>query len=889
MLTKGDLENQKFHTQAPEEVLELLRTTLSGLSASEAAQRLGHFGENALEEGRKKTLIIKFLEQFKELMVLILLVASVVSGAMGEWTDTAIILAVVIINAVLGVAQESKAEKALEALKKMAAPSIKLKREGILVQVPTSQAVPGDILVVEAGDLVPADARLIEIASLKSEESALTGESVPVEKHIGLLEDAEAFIGDRKNMIYSGSSITYGRGVAVITATGMDTEVGHIAQQLTSDMDSTTPLQKKMTELSKVLSVGVVIVATGTFVVGVLRGRPMMDMFMTAISLAVAAIPEGLPAVITIVLAIGVQKMAKRNAIIRKLSAVETLGSTQIICSDKTGTLTQNRMTVSALYADQVVLSAEEADPEIQSVRRLIEAISLCNDSRKAAEDHPDPYLGDPTETALVVFADLKGIEKHPLEQAQPRVHELPFDSGRKLMSTVHDSGQRIRMATKGAPDVLLMRCTHYLQQGEVLPMTESVRTEIFKVNSAMASQALRVLAVAERWFDDLPEMLKPDEDEVALTFLGLVGMIDPPRPEARAAVELCSSAGIRPVMITGDHKDTAAAIAKALNILQHEEGIITGSELNDMSDDVFESNIERYSVYARVSPEHKVRIVDAWQKQGKIVAMTGDGVNDAPAIRSADIGIGMGITGTDVSKGVSNMVLSDDNFATIVSAVEEGRKIYANIRKCVQFLLSCNLGEIVAIFLGTLMGWTVLLPIHILWVNLITDTLPALALGMEKAEKDVMNTPPRDAKASFFSDGVGHSILFRGFFLGLITLSTYWYGETHYNHQVAMTMAFATLGLIQLAQSINTRSNDKSVFKIGFFSNPYLNGAILISAFLQVSIIVIPGLNNLFKVVSLSPGQWGVVLMASFSIIPVAEVIKLFLNLKGKKTNPKT
>lgn len=884
MLTKEELETQMFHTLETGAVMEVLGTGKSGLTRAEAQTRQTQFGKNVLDEGKKKSLLVKFLEQFKDLMIIVLIAASVISGLVGEWTDTAIIMAVVILNAVMGVVQESKAEQALDALKKMSAQSIRLKRDGKIYKLPTSEAVPGDILYLEAGDLVPADGRLIESASLKSEESALTGESVPVEKHIEALKDAEAVIGDRKNMVYSGSSITYGRGIAVVTATGMQTEVGKIAQQLTGDMDTATPLQKKMAELSKILSIVVVIIAALMFVVGILRGQERFDMFMTAISLAVAAIPEGLPAVITIVLSIGVQKMAKKNAIIRKLSAVETLGSTQIICSDKTGTLTQNKMTVKEIFAGMASSTAEDADPQNGDVKTFIEAIALCNDSKKSVEGDKEPYMGDPTETALVIFGDEKGYEKQALDEAYPRVGELPFDSERKLMSTIHKTEDRLRMTTKGAPDVLLARCSHYRENGEVKVMTEAARKAILSANTAMASKALRVLAAAEKTIQGTPASLKADQDEQALIFLGLVGMIDPPREEAKAAVATCARAGIQPIMITGDHKETAAAIAKELNILKEGDLIITGAELAAISEPEFEKTVQKYSVYARVSPEHKVRIVDAWQKQGKIVAMTGDGVNDAPAIRSADIGIGMGITGTDVSKGVANMVLADDNFATIVTAVEEGRKIYANIRKSVQFLLTCNLGEIVTIFVGTMMGWTVLLPIHILWVNLVTDSLPALALGVEKAEDDVMDQPPRDPKAGFFSDGVGISIAFRGVIQGLITLSAYWYGETHYNHEIAMTMAFATLGLIQLAHAMNTRSNEKSIFKIGLFSNRFMNGAILLTSVLQVGIILIPGLNSLFRVTHLNLSQWGIVLAASLSIIPIVEVIKLITRALGKK-----
>lgn len=884
MLTQEQIKAEAFHTQDIESVYGALETGIEGLSQLEATRRLEIYGQNTLEEDHKQSLAQKFLAQFKDLMILVLIAAALISGLVGEWTDTAIILTVVLLNGILGVAQEYKAEKALEALKKMSAQTVGLKRDGKMVLKPASEAVPGDLMYLEAGDFIPADGRLIEAASLKANEAPLTGESVPVDKHTQRQLDPLAVLGDRKNMVYAGASITYGRGVAIITATGMQTEVGKIADQLGDALTEQTPLQKKLAELSKILSLSVLGIAVLMFLVGLLRGQPLLNMFLTAISLAVAAIPEGLPAVITIVLSVGVQKMARRSAIIRRLSAVETLGATQIICSDKTGTLTQNKMTVTEIFTGLRIFAAEQADPSDSDASAFMEAMVLCNDSKQTEEGASEPYVGDPTETALVVMGHSKGILKRALDRKTPRIMELPFDSERKLMSTLHQTEKGLRMTTKGAPDVLLSLCTHYFHNGQVKPLTEEIRQEILDANRGMASKALRVLAAAEKWLNELPENLQADRDEQGLTFLGLAGMIDPPRDEAAAAVETCIRAGIQPIMITGDHKDTAEAIARALKILKAGDAVLTGAELSALTDEVFEAQVQRYTVYARVSPEHKVRIVDAWQKKGKVVAMTGDGVNDAPAIRSADIGIGMGITGTDVSKSVSNMVLADDNFATIVAAVEEGRKIYANLRKCVQFLLTCNLGEIVTLFFGTLMGWTVLLPIHILWVNLVTDALPALALGLEQAERDVMDQPPRAADASFFSDHTGISIILRGVIQGSITLSAYWYGETHYSHEIAMTMAFATLGLIQLAHGLNTRSNRGSLFKMGIFSNPYMNGAILLSALLQVGIILIPGLNSLFRVTHLSLSQWGIVLLASLSIIPIVEIMKLYQRAVHKK-----
>ncbi len=869
-----------FHTFDEKTALENLNSGSEGITEAEAAERVGIYGKNELTEGRKKTVLGMFLEQFKNVMVIILLIAAVISGLTHELTDSFIILAVVIINAVLGVVQENKAEKALAALKKMSSPYAKVKRDDEVRQIESENLVPGDIVLLEAGDYVPADMRLLQSASLKIEEAALTGESVPVEKIVGKIEKADIVIGDRRNMAYSGSSITYGRGLGVVTATGMNTEVGKIAGHISGNDAQETPLQKKLGEMTKYLTIAIIGISIVIFFTGILQGRNYLEMFLTAISLAVAAIPEGLPAVITIVLAIGVQKMSKRNAIIRKLSAVETLGSTEIICSDKTGTLTQNKMTVKEAYLDGVIKKAEELTSDDSSMVIFAHSLVLCNDSKVTRVDKAAAgFIGDPTETALASFAHDKGFHKDQLDKLLPRKSEIPFDSERKLMTTVNEINDRLRVFTKGAPDILLDRCTGILLNGKVEPLSGRHRDNVRAANKAMAGKALRVLGVAYKDIDEIPRTPTSEEIEAGLIFVGLVGMIDPPRAEAKEAVRICSEAGVRPVMITGDHRDTAAAIAKELNIIKDESEVITGSELNAISDEDFEHEVTKYSVYARVSPEHKVKIVNAWKKRGKVVAMTGDGVNDAPALKASDIGIGMGITGTDVAKGVSNMVLSDDNFATIVIAVEEGRKIYSNIRKTIQFLLSSNLGELVTLFIGTMMNWTVLLPIHILWVNLVTDTLPALALGMEKAEKDIMKQKPRRANSSFFSEGIGISVIYQGVIKGLITLTAYYIGLRLYSQEIAITMVFATLGLIQLTHSLNVRSNTKSLFRLGLFSNLYLIGAIAIAAVLQLIVIIVPYFNGIFKVKQLNLEQWLIVAAASLMIIPVVEAVKLVMS----------
>lgn len=899
--------NQMFHTLDSAEVLRRLETRETGLSTEEASGLLARYGKNLLKETKPKSLLAKFIEQFKNVMIFILLAAAVLSGILGEWTDTVIILLVVILNAVLGVIQENKAEQALEALKSMSSPQARVRRGGQVREIKSEELVPGDIVLLEAGNVVPADIRLLEAASLQTEEAALTGESVPSDKHTGVLEGNDLVIGDRTNMAYMSSSVTYGRGVGVVTATGMETEVGRIAGYISEEEADVTPLQKKLDELGKYFTYIILGVCVVIFAVGLLEGRELLDMLLTSISLAVAAIPEGLPAIVTIILALGVQRMAKRKAIIRKLPAVETLGSTEIICSDKTGTLTLNKMTVEKLYVDGAAIEADRGINESQGGELLLQAMTLCNDSsidegKHAAEassagDRAETktgsmestksgkaIIGDPTETALVDYALSIGTDKRVLEQRYPRVGELPFDSDRKLMTTIHklENGE-FRVLTKGAPDVLLSRCSHIYEGGNVIALTEEHSARITASNKSLADEALRVLAFAYRDHAEQPAEPSPGVTEKELIFLGLTGMIDPPRDEVRDAVAVCRRAGIRPVMITGDHRDTAAAIAVRLGIIEDDKAVLTGRELDGISEADFAARVEDYSVYARVSPEHKVRIVKAWRQKGKIVAMTGDGVNDAPALKSADIGVGMGITGTDVAKGVSDMVLADDNFTTIVVAVEEGRKVYSNIRKSIQFLLSANLGEVLTLFIATMIGWRILEPIHILWINLVTDTLPALALGLEKADNDVMSKKPRKSSSSIFAGGVGTGIIYQGILEAALTLLVYYWAHTHYNEGVAVTMAFATLGLLQITHAFNVRSNTKSLLQIGLFSNRYMLGASVISGLLLVLVIIIPGLNEWFGVQHLNGLQWGIVCAAAVAIVITVELVKVVLRLNGR------
>ena len=878
-------QTKPVYLQSVEDVFKEVQSSPSGLSSQEAASRLEKYGANTLQEGKKKSLLEKFVDQFKDFMILVLLVAAVVSmfAHQGEPdpTDAIIILAVVLLNAVLGVFQESKAEEAIEALKKMASPVASVLRDGHVEHIKGEDIVVGDVVILEAGDVVPADMRLFEVNTVKIEESALTGESVPVDKDLVIPAGDEVGIGDRTNMAFSSTNVTYGRAVGVVTSTGMNTEVGKIANMLANTEESKTPLQENQDALGKWLTIMILVIAVIIFVVGMLRGNEWTHMLLTAIAIAVAAIPEGLPAISTIILALGTQKMAQRNAIVRKLPAVETLGGVEIICSDKTGTLTLNQMTVEKMVYDNEIHDASE---EISKDNIALRVMNLANDT-KISQDNS--LLGDPTETAMVQYGLDKNYDVREELVNIPRIAEVPFDSTRKLMTTIHqlEDGKYL-VATKGAPDMLLDRVTKIEKHGEVSAFTEDDRTTLMKLNKEMATQALRVLAMAYKVIDTLPETVDTDSIEHDLIFAGLVGMIDPERKEAAAAIKVAQSAGIRTIMITGDHRDTAQAIAKRLGILRpdQEDGVLTGGELNDISDEELERTVETYSVYARVSPEHKVRIVKAWQKNGKVVSMTGDGVNDAPSLKQADIGVGMGITGTEVSKGASDMVLADDNFETIVVAVEEGRKVFANIQKAVQYLLSANFGEVMTMFVATMAGWSILEPIHILWINLVTDVFPAIALGLEEAEADIMNHPPRGKSSNFLSNGVLPSIFYQGFFEGGITLFVFWYAThiANWGNPVGETMAFATLGLIQLFHAFNVKSVYKSLGTVGAFKNKLFNYAILVSAVMLLSVMVIPGLTTVFDVAILTAEQWLFVVGAAFSIVPIVEIAKAIMRAMG-------
>lgn len=878
-------QTKPVYLQSVEDVFKEVQSSPSGLSSQEAASRLEKYGANTLQEGKKKSLLEKFVDQFKDFMILVLLVAAVVSmfAHQGEPdpTDAIIILAVVLLNAVLGVFQESKAEEAIEALKKMASPVASVLRDGHVEHIKGEDIVVGDVVILEAGDVVPADMRLFEVNTVKIEESALTGESVPVDKDLVIPTGDEVGIGDRTNMAFSSTNVTYGRAVGVVTSTGMDTEVGKIANMLANTEEGKTPLQENQDALGKWLTIMILVIAVIIFVVGMLRGNEWTHMLLTAIAIAVAAIPEGLPAISTIILALGTQKMAQRNALVRKLPAVETLGGVEIICSDKTGTLTLNQMTVEKMVYDNEIHDASE---EISKDNIALRVMNLANDT-KISQDNS--LLGDPTETAMVQYGLDKNYDVREELVNIPRIAEVPFDSTRKLMTTIHqlEDGKYL-VATKGAPDMLLDRVTKIEKHGEVSAFTEDDRTTLMKLNKEMATQALRVLAMAYKVIDTLPETVDTDSIEHDLIFAGLVGMIDPERKEAAAAIKVAQSAGIRTIMITGDHRDTAQAIAKRLGILRpdQEDGVLTGGELNDISDEELERTVETYSVYARVSPEHKVRIVKAWQKNGKVVSMTGDGVNDAPSLKQADIGVGMGITGTEVSKGASDMVLADDNFETIVVAVEEGRKVFANIQKAVQYLLSANFGEVMTMFVATMAGWSILEPIHILWINLVTDVFPAIALGLEEAEADIMNHPPRGKSSNFLSNGVLPSIFYQGFFEGGITLFVFWYAThiANWGNPVGETMAFATLGLIQLFHAFNVKSVYKSLGTVGAFKNKLFNYAILLSAAMLLSVMVIPGLTTVFDVAILTAEQWLFVVGAAFSIVPIVEIAKAIMRAMG-------
>ncbi|MGG5315566.1 cation-translocating P-type ATPase [Enterococcus sp. AZ072] len=875
--------SHSFYAEETETVLEKMQSTQEGLSSSEAQKRINEFGPNELDEGEKKSMIARFFEQFKDMMIIVLIFAAIISAVVShEVVDSIIILAVVIINAVMGVLQESKAEQAIEALREMSTPNANVLRDNHVKSIKSTELVPGDIVMLEAGDVVPADLRLLEAASLKIEEAALTGESVPVEKEMVVIDEQDVGIGDRVNMAFSNSNVTYGRGRGVVVSTGMSTEVGKIAGMLAQADETETPLKNNLNQLGKFLTIAIIVIAAIMFVVGIaINGTSWDEMFLTSISLAVAAIPEGLPAIVTIILALGTQVMAKRNSVIRKLPAVETLGSTDIIASDKTGTLTLNQMTVEKLYVNNQQIGAKE---EIPNDLMAVKVMNFANDTKFSQEGG---LIGDPTETALVQFGLDKGFDVRQEVQKETRVAELPFDSDRKLMSTIHEQADgKYLVAVKGAPDVLLNRTNKVLLDDTVVPMTDKEKSDILANNTDMAQQALRVLGMAYKIVDAIPAEMESEIVENDLIFAGLVGMIDPERAEAAEAVRVAKEAGVRPIMITGDHKDTAEAIAVRLGIVDKgdDDAVLTGAQLNEMSDEEFAQKVSEYSVYARVSPEHKVRIVKAWQKEGKVVAMTGDGVNDAPALKQADIGIGMGITGTEVSKGASDMVLADDNFATIVVAVEEGRKVFSNIQKSVQYLLAANLGEVLTLFLATLFGWDTLLPIHLLWINLVTDTFPAIALGMEPAEKDLMSHKPRGRNSNLFSGGVLSSIIYQGILEGATVLFVYWSAiqwpvHSTYDaiHSDALTMAFATLGLMQLFHAFNVKSVHQSIFKVGPFRNRTFNWAILLSFALMMVIIIVPGLNDVFRVAHLDLYQWGIVLGASFAIIPIVEIVKFF------------
>lgn len=874
----------KHYLESSSEVFGEVKSTENGLTSEQACRRSAETGKNKLAEGKKTPLILRFLSQFADPMIIILIAAAVISAITSVLqkefpSDVIIIMFVVIVNAILGVYQESKAEKAIEALQKMAAATTKVLRDGKVCEIPSEDLTVGDVVLLEAGDAVPADGRIFESASLKIEESALTGESVPVNKFIkaiGLEGQKDVPLGDRKNMMYMGSTVVYGRGKAVITSIGMDTEMGKIAGALSSAKDEQTPLQKKLGQLSKILSFIVLGICVFMFAFDIVRalvtGTEMnldflLGSFMLAVSLAVAAIPEGLAAVVTVVLSIGVTNMSKKNAIIRKLTAVETLGCAQIICSDKTGTLTQNKMTVVEHYCD--------------NEKMLAEGMALCTDVNL---DDDGNLVGEPTEMALVAYSMSLGMNKNELLKSAPRVGEAPFDSNRKMMSTIHKTADGILQFTKGAPDEILKHCTKIFKNGEVSPLTDADRDAVLKKNKEFADRALRVLACGYKQLSCVPEDQSPDNIENELVFCGLVGMIDPVRPEVKAAIEECRGAGIRPIMITGDHKDTAVAIALELGIIKDKSEAITGAELDDISDEDFKEKVTQYSVYARVQPEHKVRIVNAWKSRGMITAMTGDGVNDAPSIKSADIGVGMGITGTDVTKNVADMVLADDNFATIVSAVEEGRRIYDNIRKSIQFLLSSNLSEVMAIFTANLLGFTILKPVHLLWINLVTDCFPALALSMEKGEKDLMKRPPRKSSDGIFAGGVGFDVVYQGLFVTLLTLAAYFIG--HFmeagrweitESADGMTMAFLTMSMCEIFHSFNMRSQHGSTVSMllhGSF-NKYIFGSTVLSLITTALVIEVPFLADAFDFTTIDAREFFTALGLAFLIIPLVEIVK--------------
>ena len=899
-------ENQikEYYLKPITEIEQGLNTSIpKGLASAQAEQLLEKIGPNQLKEGKKRTVWHMLLDQFKDVLIIILLASAVIAVLLGEATDAIVIGIIVILNALLSVVQENRAEKSLDALKRMTVPEALVIRDGKRKKIKSTQLVPGDIVLLEVGDRIPADLRLVEVTDLSIQESILTGESEPVEKTNQVIDNqGEVPLGDRLNMAYMGTTAIAGRGRGLVIATGMNTEIGHIAGMLQEQKKEPTPLQRKLNQVGKNLGIIILSVIVVVVLLGYLRGIPFFDMFLTGISLAVAAVPEGLPAVVTIVLALGVQQMSKKNAIIRRLPAVETLGATTVICSDKTGTLTQNEMTVRKLVFPEREIEVDGAGyqplgqfrqentpiqpDEDETISFLLKAATLCNNSylRQIEGKEQWEIVGDPTEGALVVAGAKAGYQKEELENRYPRLRELLFNSERKRMSTIHRTpeGKEI-LFSKGAPEQILARCNSFRSNSKVLPLSQSQKEKIIEQNNRLALEALRVLAVAYREIgpqerENIVQKDKLDVDKIesGLTFLGLIAMLDSPREEAIEAVKICRRAGIRPVMITGDYKLTAQVIAEQLNIYRPGDRIITGSELEKMSQEELEEVVMKTTVFARVSPRHKMRIVLALQKNNQVVAMTGDGVNDAPAIKKSDIGIAMGITGTDVTKEAADMVLVDDNFSSIVSAVEEGRKIYQNIRKFIQYLLSCNLGEILTIFVAILIGLPrPLLPIQILWVNLVTDGLPALALGLDPAEKDVMRRPPRDPKEGIFSGKMGFNISSQGLFIGIITLIAFYYGYSKYSLDVGEAMAFGTLSFSQLWHSLNIRSNRFSIFRQGIFSNHYLVWAIITSGLLQLAVMLIPFLQSVFQVVTLTPSQWVLLILISLTPIPYVEVLK--------------
>ena len=894
---------QWFNKTVEEVEKELGTNKENGLSSKKVEENRVKYGLNELKEKKKESLIQKFIDQFKDFSIIVLIIAAIVSGVVGVmqgegFTDTIIILIVVLLNAVIGVAQESKAEKSLEALKKLSAHAAKVIRNGKETAIPARELVPGDLVIIETGDYISADLRVIEAVNLKSQEASLTGESVPVEKRTDAIQETEVGVGDRKNMLFSSSLITYGRGKAIVVKTGMNTEVGKIADMINQTEDQETPLQKKLNSLGKTLGMAALTICAVIFVIGLLQGKEIINMFMTAVSLAVAVIPEGLVAVSTIVLAIGVQKMVKKNAIVKKLPAVETLGSSTVICSDKTGTLTQNKMTVEKVFCNDTTSDIERAETN-EDFRKLIYDCMLCNDSRVLENGE---IAGDPTETALVDFA-LKLDYPVSIMRENPRVAEVPFDSNRKLMSTVNGKDGKYIVYTKGGLDEILRKCDSYLYKGSVRHNLSDYAEWIRTNNEHMANEALRVLAFAYKEIDHVPSKYEMENLESGLTFIGMVGMIDPPREEAKKAVEKCKHAGIKTVMITGDHKATAVAIAKKIGILENDNEALTGLELDKISDEQLAKDVRKYSVYARVSPEHKVRIVKAWQKNGEIVAMTGDGVNDSPALKTADIGCAMGKVGTEVAKEAADVILTDDNFATIVSAVEEGRRIYDNILKVIQFLLSCNVGEVIVLLLATLFAPTigrvfgiydismiqVLLPIHILWINLVTDTFPALALAFDPANKDIMDRKPVKKDEGIFTKGRTFRIVYQGFMIGLLTLAAYLIGigstktaignltleETKI--EVGQTMAFTVLAFSELIHVFNIRDNKNSIFKTGILGNSILIYAVVISALLMGVILVIPQLREIFSIPILPVGNIIETVLLIIAPVVIVELMKLF------------